>query len=176
MNPYLILGFVGVLLVSNLSTGVWFQKNGRTVERAEWVLRDNVALRLANAEITRLNNEAREKERLNAAALAQVSTRHQREVKNVRDQAKRDVAAVRAGSLVLRDPGAPSGSPAGSGIRTTDAAACRRDGQAGTDLSREASEFLLDLASEADEVVAQLTACQAVVEEDRRTLGGGAAP
>lgn len=43
-----------------------------------------------------------------------------------------------------------------------------RDGGAGAYLSTETAEFLLGLTGEADAVVRQLKACQAVAREDRR--------
>jgi prophage endopeptidase len=94
---------------------------------------------------------------------------HQEAIASTFEKGKADVAKrkdaviadLRADVFILRDPGLSTGST------TVTARAGECDGGAPGKLSRPASEFLLGLASDADEVTKQLAACQAVVRSDR---------
>lgn len=74
---------------------------------------------------------------------------------------KDTVAHIRTGALRLS---VPTGPAAAAVAAPAAAGAGRCDGQARAQLSNEAAEFLTGLASEADDVVLQLNACQADVK------------
>lgn len=144
-------------------------KAGVNDERAKWLAREAKELAAANAEIDRLHREAREEEEHHAEMLAAVSKDYEKEIGNAKRTTKLALDAVRSGSLVLRDPGRTSGceSPRLGPTGEATATAGKRDGPQGADLSATASVFLLELTGEADDVVRQLTACQAVILSDR---------
>ena len=142
---------------------------GEATEQARWVARENAALRAANEEISQLNTQAREQERQHAEAMAHISTQFQEQLQHVKSQKDSVIADLRTGAVRLRIPvTAPSTSAACGGIPAEAfASAAGRDGETRAELSAEAAEFLVGLASEADEVVQQLSACQALLQADR---------
>jgi prophage endopeptidase len=171
MNPYIIIAIAAAWLVSLGAVGTWQHRAGATAERVEWQTREASELRAANALIADLQDAARRTEQAHAQKLAEIADRHQKEIRNAETRRKADVAAVRDGTLVLRDPGraasegACAGQPAAPG-----AAASQRDGGQAGRLSGEAAEFLLGLAADADAVADQLAACQAVILTDRASI------
>lgn len=142
---------------------------GEQAERATWLKRDNDALVQANAKIKQLEEDARATERRHAESIAQVSKKYQEELQHAKSRKDRVIADLRAGDQRLRIPVAATGCAGGSEAGTTSASAVRRDGEARAELSDAAAEFLVGLATEADEIVHQLNACQALVIEDRNT-------
>lgn len=166
MNPYVIIGIGAAWVLSLGAVGWWQNSAGHTEERAAWQKRENTELVTANAAIKRLEEEARDTERRHAEDLNEISTGYQKELVNAKAQKDRDVAAARAGALSLRIPSPCKGADGGqAGTATTGAGG--RDAAAGTELPREVTAGLFELADDADEVVRQLTACQAVVSADR---------
>ena len=147
-----------------------FQR-GANETMVKYEKRDTEKLAKATARVKELEDQVRAEERRHTEQLAGISAQYQEDLANV-EKAKRDfVAGVRSGRIILRDPGAAAGPrcPASGGGAAGEiaAAASGRDGPAPGELSREAAEFLLDLAGEADAIVKQLTACQRVVVQDR---------
>lgn len=114
-----------------------------------------------------LQLQARAAEQRHARALAEVSTDYQRRINEANQVRAADRAALRAGTLRLRDPDSPAAA-CGDPAAQAGAGAARRDGRASGELSAAAAGFLLELASDADDVAGQLAACQRVVIEDRR--------
>jgi prophage endopeptidase len=167
MNIQLIL--IGVILSIASSVGTYFygHHEGQVVERAAWEARENKQLALANQVIQALQQQARETERKHAADLNIISTQHETEITNVRAETKRLVDAAVRGSLKLRIPAAAPSQASASGTGQTTASASGRDGSEAGELPAETSRFLLELTGEADEVVKQLTACQATLTADR---------
>ena len=134
---------------------------GIAEERAEWEQREAEELTKANAEIVRLQGENSKLELRLATALQVAHQNYVAEVSRVRSEKDRFVADVRAGRVVLRDPGTPTGQGAACGPRPDHPAAVGgSDAPAGAVLSAEAADFLSSLAGEADEVVAQLRLAQ----------------
>jgi hypothetical protein len=167
MNPYVIIGLIAAWIASLVGVGFWQNDAGHVAERTEWQTRENGELRTANATIKALQEQARKDEQTHAAALAAVSTDYERKLSDANKQRAADAAALRAGTLRLRDPNL-TGLRACGGLGTqVGAGAGRRDGPEGGELSEAAAGFLLEFASDADDVARQLTACQAVVVKDR---------
>lgn len=161
MNARLILAILWA--VSLVAVGWWQRSDGRTVERTAWESRENKQLRLANDRIITLNAKYRNLERQSAVDMARVSADYQKELQHVQAQRDRARADLRAGKLRLRDPGARPTAACGDPAPDASTSPERRDGAAQGELSGEASRFLLDLTSEADAVVVQLTAAQAAL-------------
>lgn len=167
MNPYFIIGLIVAWLASLVGVGYWQNEAGHVDERTTWQTRENGELRTANATIKALQEQARQSEHDHAAALAAVSTDYERKLSDANKQRAADAAALRAGTLRLRDPNPPGLRACGGLGAQVGAGAGRRDGPEGGELSEAAAGFLLELASDADDIARQLTACQAVVVHDR---------
>lgn len=163
MNPYLILGVL-VAVIASFFAG---QHNGTRLEKARWLERENVEIVAANKKIQELETAARAAETQHATAVATIATTLEGERNAARAETERLRAAARAGTVRLRDPGARQDA-CPSGAAETGPAPGKRDGPATAELSGAAADFLLGLTGEADEVVRQLTACQALVLEDRK--------
>ncbi len=171
INPWVIVALGIAWLASLAGVGWWQRHDGAAAEKVVWQERTNTELASANAEILRLENQARAQEAKHAAVMATISKRNLEEKQRVETQHQADVAAVRAGTLVLRDPGAATGEACAGAASPPGTAAGGRDGGAGGQLSGAAAEFLLTEASRADVVARQLAAAQAVIVEDRRLCG-----
>lgn len=167
MNPYTMIALLVVWALSLTGVGWWQRNDGKTAERSAWQGRENAELLTANDKIKTLEESARAAEHEHATVLAGISTELQRRQDDATQQRRADAAAMRAGTLRLRDPSA-TGLRACGGITTeAGAGAGQRDGGAAGELSAEAAGFLLDFANEADDVARQLGACQSVVAADR---------
>lgn len=166
-----------IVLLSGLLIGAFYAYGqqqfglGEKAERTAWLDRDNAALNKANDRIKELEDNYRAKEREHAQDMATASAKYQEDLKHEKAAKDRAVADLRSGALRLRIPvtcpeGAGGSTTAAPGTSTTG-----RDGETRAELSVQASEFFVGLTSEADEVVLQLTACQAVVIADRKQQG-----
>lgn len=144
---------------------------GEKAERTAWLARENTALTKANTRIKELEDQARAREREHAQDMAAASAKYQEDLKHEKAAKDRAVADLRSGALRLRIPVTCPDGAGGSGTAAPGPGTVGRDGEARAELSVQASEFLVGLASEADEVVHQLTACQAVVTADRKQQG-----
>lgn len=171
--PLKVWGALAVVLAwaaSLLIVGAWQRHDGQLVERQEWQAREAVELREANELIAILSNAYREQERQHAEALAGISADYERRLKDANAQRARDVAAARAGAIRLRDPYSLGLKACGNPAAQVGTGAGERDGGASGELSREAAEFLLGLANDADDIARQLAACQRVIVEDRAVV------
>ena len=166
MNPYLILALVIAWVVSVAGVGYWQNGAGHTAELVTWQKRENAELRAANVKIVTLEETARKTEAAHATELDKIAQRHQREIADAEVQKGLDVAAARAGRIVLRIPVACKDTDRG-GTPATAAAPGVGDGGATSELPREVTADLLALADDANAVVKQLGECQAVVTDDR---------
>lgn len=178
------LYLIGLIVVLGLVYGIFHVVTGYLADvdakgyqrgadetRAAYAKRDNEQLKAALAKVQELEAAARAAEQKHAKELAALDRQRRQEEQDAKRQHERDVAAVRAGTLRLRDRGATS-CPAVSGQRPgpeAGAAASKRDAEAGTQLSDQAAEFLLGLTSEADDIARQLATAQALIESQIRT-------
>lgn len=167
MYAYLI----GAILVMVAIAGAgWkgYSLGGDSV-RAAYAERDIKAAAENAAKFQALSNEYREKEQALAGASAAVSKKYQKELANHETTKLAALAAVDAGTLRLRltDP-VECKTDRGSAAKTA-ATAGGRDGNAeGRFFGKDDSAFLVTIASEADAVVGQLTACQDLLESERK--------
>lgn len=178
--PYRIVGYfvaslavVGTVYLAANKAYSWAYDNGVTAEKLMWESRESEELASANKKILDLTDKARKDEAQHNLNLATISTEYEEYKKN--DKLKNDkvIADLNTGVIRLRDKYANTIGQATctSGVSETTASTSERNGETGTELSTKTSEFLYRLASESDDVVKQLTACQAVVIEDRRLCG-----
>jgi len=101
-------------------------------------------------------------ERQSAADIVAIEEKHRQELANVTRRKDRVIADLRAGNLRLRQldtrsGGGPQARPGAAGV----------DGGEKAGLPRQDIEFLVSLASEADAVVMDRQALQAIVRKDR---------
>ena len=132
--------------------------------------RDNDALRAANAQIQALQTAARKKEADHSAQVVEISTKYQKDIANGKAKVAIIERSILDGAIRLRAPYAatcPSASSTGSAGETGAGTSGRNDSER-SGFSLETSRFLVGEANRADEVVRQLTACQAVVVSDRK--------
>ena len=166
-----LVALAGVIAAAAISAYSWAYKNGVQAERVAWQQSENEKLQQAIAHINGLNAKIREAERTHAFELQTVSNNYQQGLKNEKQNFNNAIASYRAGTISLRDKHATSNAPACAGA-TADAftSSGRRDATEGANISQALAEFLIGLASEADEVTLQLTACQEVTRKDREFI------
>ncbi len=167
MNPYLIIGLLIAWAASLGGVGWWQNEAGHVAERTTWQGKESTELRLANTKVLALEEAARKTEQDHAASLAEIATDYERKLSDANKQRADDVAAVRAGTLRLRDPNPPGQRACGDPTGAVAAGPGQCDGGAPGELSGDLAEFLVTEADRADGVARQLTACQRVVMEDR---------
>lgn len=166
LRPYAALIGVVVWLASLAAVGIWQNGVGHAVERADWLQRETTELTAANAEIVRLNAQARLAERLTAETMNAIAIQYEEDKINEIRERDAVIADLRAGNIRLRDRNATR-QPGAGGTPGSPTSPRQCDGAEAGELSGPTSEFLIGLMAEADEVVKQLTACQAVIRADR---------
>lgn len=167
MNAKALIALAAVLfLIAAFFAG---QHQGKKIERAEWQAKEIKAAQDAADRLAEVQDETRQAEQAHQAAMVAASSTYLKELAHVRTEKDRVIANLRAGAIRLRDPGPYSFGR--DSMPTTCPGAGRCDGGTGADLSDAAAEFLVHLASEADEVTRQLAACQRILTEDRAALG-----
>lgn len=175
LNPRFLaaMGLAAALAGAYLYVDHRAYKRGADASTLLWQAREAEELAAANVEIERLNRAARDAERLQADRVAAIASQYEKDLENAKRTRDAALAAARAGTLVLRDPATTCQDPGARAAGAPPASAGGRDGPAGANLSPAFTDFLVDLASEADQVVAQLTACQAVILADRKRATNG---
>ena len=139
--------------------------------------RDNEQLTGALVRIRGLEDEKAKLEQDHRDAMQAIDIKHEEDVNRVHQNKDRVIAELRRGARRLRsdggqaDAGCPSGG--GGGAAGAPGAAGERHAPAqsepGGSLDREddGTEFTLELLAEGDEAIADLTACQAIVNDWR---------
>lgn len=173
--PYRILAVVAIWLTSLVAVGVWQRHDGVAGVETKWQQREATQQVQHAAQINSLQQAVRQAEHDSAVALNDIALDYERQLTDAKTRHAADVAAIRAGTLRLRDPAAAPVPACAGAAAEIGPGAGRRDGgttgqlpaaPAGL-LSGDASEFLVDLATDADDVARQLAACQQVIVEDR---------
>lgn len=136
--------------------------------------RDNKALKEALAKVQELEAEIRARAAAHGEELASISRQHEKERTHADRQRDADIAAVVAGTLRMRDPGATRRTADGGG--GAEAAAGESAGQCDaaprSELSAAASGFLLQLVHDADAVTRQLSRAQDVIRAQLKACNG----
>ena len=167
MKPWLIILAIITLIGTHWMVGKWQRADGFNEASAQFLERDNKALRLANEKIVQLETKLREAEAAKQNIVNKAVVEQEKQRNELKNDTEKRIADLRARLLRMRDPGA--GKPADS-LQTATATgdtigSCSAGGSA--ELSAEASEFLLRLTGEADEVASKLQLCQRVLVADR---------
>lgn len=117
MNPYIIIGVLVGWIASCVGVGWWQNSAGRTAERVEWQAREMKSREAYAAREREIRAEKDQEigdlqqELANAGAAFEKARRRAEDAESKND---RTAADLRAGRLVLRDPGA-RGEPAARG-------------------------------------------------------------
>lgn len=146
-----VLALMAALTYAVMSAYQWAYNNGVVAERGVWTKAQNEELLATRAELESLQFDY-------AKLVTDNSDQYQKGLKDGQNKKTDAIKRVNNGTLVLRDKYA---ADCGKSEITSDPAPGRRDATPEPGLSRETSEFLIGLASEADDVVKQLTTCQA---------------
>lgn len=155
-------------LVLGLTLGAYFQGriDGTRITKAEFLQ-------------LRLQEQAEHQAAINAAWKVKADTegKWQAKVSEIDKDRQRlrsanetqrlaDLAALDARTLILRDPNR-NAEASGNCAATVASGSSGSDGSSGANLPVKTAQFLLGLASEADAVTIQLSACQAILQSDR---------
>lgn len=134
-------------------------------------LRADAAQRIANAQA-----EARAIEQQRAADMAALTAAHQEALRHATADRDRVIADLRAGVVRVREQFTCNSASDASGGTEARASGQRDPEGTSRGLSAADAEFLLRIAAEADEIVHQLHACQAVIRSDRSSQEGAVGP
>ena len=176
-NP--IFKIIALLLASAAALGALYAlysgiraggyREGVSVTDAAWQAREALQNAAYAVEFKRLSENALAATQKGALETARTVEKLKKEQMRVLAEKETDFAALRAGTLRLRDPGSGSPTacaPGGGTPRTVTADPGGTDAR-GTVLSREASEFLLMEAHRADILVGRYNAAIALLVSDR---------
>lgn len=122
--------------------------------------------------VVALNTKYRNEEAAHKADVDQIGAQYAVDLAESKKQAADDVAAARRGALRLSIP-AVSCNAHGSVVPDAGAGGSAGDAEARTELPNEITASLYAIADDANEVVRQLDACQAIVEADRKLTPKG---
>lgn len=170
--PPWVKWFCALLIVAGIVAAIYAYGQqqfgfGENSEKDRLLTRENTELTDANDKIKKLEEQYRKQESLHALQIAAVSTKYQEDLKNAKAEKDHVIAGLRTGDIRLHIPVAYAITPGGSGSAATLACTTGRDGETRCELSTAASEFLVGLASECNEVAKQLSAAQDVIVKDR---------
>ena len=163
--PFIVLGLCLALWLGALYKAYSF---GVSNERTRWQLVESKKMAALGEKIMQLNNKKYDIEQQRVKEMADLTANYQQEIKKNENKANAVLANVRAGAIKLRIATVRPASGAGAASQT--GASIRIDSkETAAELSQQSAEFLIGQASAADQVVDQLTACQAQLLADRKT-------
>ncbi len=154
---------LGFLLVASYFFG---RHDGSKINETAWQAREAKINARAAVQIKAATDRVREIEAGHAIQLNAVDAYYQRKLKGKNDALEIALNAVSAGGRLYAHATCPPAAGNSDGQATAGAGV--RDGGTRAELSAADSTFLLRIGAEADSVVLQLRACQAIVREDRR--------
>lgn len=167
MKSILFIGIILAWLGSLVYVGNYQYQAGSIAKNAEWREKENTEenteLKLANKAIVDLRNKLAAAEKEKSEQLVIAANAYQEKENAAKEIHQKNISALRANLLRMYDPGTRSEPTNYQSTASTAATADGSDGAKNTELSREASDFLLDLTYEADEVTRQLGICQSTI-------------
>jgi hypothetical protein len=163
MKSILFIGIILAWLGSLVYVGNYQYQAGSIAKNAEWQEKENKELKLANKAIVDLRNKLALAEKEKSTQLTVAATTYQEKENAAKEIHQKNLNALRANLLRMYDPGTRSQPANRQSTASTAATTNGSDGAKNTELSREASDFLLDLTYEADEVTRQLGLCQSTI-------------
>lgn len=178
-NPWILLGVALAWAASLGVVGMWQNKAGSTQEKVKWEAREVQITNDANAKILASTTRERKIEKEAGEAIAVIAEKLEGVKASVQKERDRLIAGVRTRTVVLRVPVTSSPCSIRSAESGTPATPSVGDGGASAgfyaEIDEPTSEALIGLASDADQVVGQLIACQGVIRADRKAVNAGAA-
>jgi hypothetical protein len=156
-----------VAIAGLLGAAIWFYHQGRSSEQLIEARDDNAELLAAQKRIQELENEVRQQEHDHSVEMANIDQQYQKELNDGKKRSDSFIDDVMSGRLRLWDKHARCGKDTGSAVSEATTSASVGDGTTGAELSEELERFLELEAGRADEIVIQLTACQAIIRDDR---------
>lgn len=163
MKSILFIGIILAWLGSLAYVGNYQYQAGSIAKNAEWREKENTELKLANKAIVDLRNKLAAAEKEKSEQLVIAANTYQEKENAAKEIHQKNLNALRANLLRMYDPGTRSEPTNHQSTASTAATTNGSDGAKNTELSREASDFLLDLTYEADEVTRQLGLCQSTI-------------
>lgn len=163
MKSILFIGIILAWLGSLVYVGNYQYQAGSIAKNAEWREKENTELKLANKAIVDLRNKLAAAEKEKSEQLVIAANTYQEKENAAKEIHQKNLNALRANLLRMYDPGTRSQPANRQSTASTAATTNGSDGAKNTELSREASDFLLDLTYEADEVTRQLGLCQSTI-------------
>lgn len=163
MKSILFIGIILAWLGSLAYVGNYQYQAGSIAKNAEWREKENTELKLANKAIVDLRNKLAAAEKEKSEQLVIAANTYQEKENAAKEIHQKNLSALRANLLRMYDPGTRSEPTSRQSTASTAATTNGSDGAKNTELSREASDFLLDLTYEADEVTRQLGLCQSTI-------------
>lgn len=163
MKSILFIGIILAWLGSLAYVGNYQYQAGSIAKNAEWREKENTELKLANKAIVDLRNKLAAAEKEKSEQLVIAANTYQEKENAAKEIHQKNISALRANLLRMYDPGTRSEPTNHQSTASTAATTNGSDGAKNTELSREASDFLLDLTYEADEVTRQLGLCQSTI-------------
>lgn len=160
-SPWILLG----ALVLSIAAYFYGHNQGEAVVQAQWQAEKAEANAQAAIAINKAQDVARATERRQAQQFHQVETKLLEENRKVQNEKDSLLAAARNGSL--RVPSAKS-SDSNSGMPEASAGASGNQPETICYLPEEFVRHLAIEAERADQIVYQLTACQMILEEERK--------
>lgn len=153
------------MFVVAISAYFYGHRQGQAVVQAQWQAEKAEANAQAAIAINKAQEAARATERRQAQQFQQVEAKLLEENRKVQNEKDSLLAAARNGSLRL--PSAKS-SNSNSGMPEASSCACGNQPETVCYLPEEFVRNLADEAERADQIVYQLTACQMILEEERK--------
>ena len=165
MNPWLIVGFLVALIAVGVGGYLKGQSAGKASVEAVWQAREaKINADTAN-KIAAADKRVADAEHAHAVQISAVDTTYQQSLKDKDAKLQIALNSIKSGGLFVR-----AACPATGGDKLSGSApsASLGDGSATARLSDETAQYLVSEASRADAIVAQLTACQQIVTDDRK--------
>ena len=157
INPWLIVG--GLVIV--ISSYFYGHHTGVKSTMAAWEKEKSTANQEAFDKLTAANAQVRDYEQKLATVQNNVEKAYVKKINDVKKQ--RDDAIAKSNGLFIDATCQDSRSQ----LPETSSGSSVNNGREKARLSREASEFLVSIAADADEIVYQLNACQQTLINER---------
>lgn len=158
---------LGICALGIVAAAWWFYHQGQKSEKLVDVIEDNTVLEATLKRLKELEEQVRQQEHDHSEEMANIDRVNQKELTDARKKSGDFISDVMSGKLKLFDPHARCGRPGGTEGKTSTSSSVD-NGETGAELSDEVERFLELEAARADEVVIQLTACQAALTADRK--------
>jgi len=157
-----------VLLTAALGLALWQRDvaNGLRKDISDHALEDERSAIRAQEAAKQAEAYGRERERIHVDEMAAISAQHEQEKLHALAEKDAVIAGLRDGTYRLRTRLAAAAATSGLAAQVG-ASASGGDGAAQNGLRIEDAGFFVRESERADDVVRQLTACQAVIQSDR---------